>query len=74
MEGLEMTDLPELEQDWYFTFGFDHAHPNGYRKVYGTYESARAQMVAWYGNKWAFQYGSEFPEKAERYGWEEVKS
>jgi len=54
-----MATNDELERDWYFTFGFDHAHPHGYRKIHGTFESARAQMVEWYDRRWAFQYDAE---------------
>ena len=46
----------ELPQNWYFTFGFGHAHPNGYVKLFGTAASTREEMFRMFGPKWAFQY------------------
>ncbi len=46
------------EQDWFFTFGQGHAHPNGYVQIFGTFTSARKEMLTRYGDKWAFQYSS----------------
>lgn len=41
---------------WLFTFGYDHAHPNGYVEIVGSFESAREKMIACYGDKWSWQY------------------
>lgn len=51
--------MADQVQTWYFTFGIGHKHGLGcYVKFYGTYNGARDKMVAEYGDKWAFQYGS----------------
>lgn len=42
-----------------FTFGFGHAHPNGYVEIEAdTPMEARLKMVERFENKWAFQYDS----------------
>lgn len=46
----------EKEQYWIFTFGHGQKHFPGYAKIYGTYGSARTEMVRRFGDKWAFQY------------------
>ena len=54
-----------MEQDWIFTFGYGQEHGpsnydfGGYAVFHGTYSSARSQMVAHFGDKWAFQYDNE---------------
>ena len=46
-------------KQWWFTFGFGHAHPNGYVVISGRdKEDARLNMVERFGQKWAFQYNS----------------
>ena len=46
-------------KEYIFTFGFGHAHPNGYHVIEAeTYEGARVKMFERFGPKWAFQYGS----------------
>lgn len=62
---------PEQPQDWFFTFGYDHTHPdtgeslgNSYVRIHGTCDSTRDQMFEAFGNRWAFQYPAE--KKAER--------
>ena len=63
----------EKTENWYFTFGSGHAHPNGYVKIHGTFNSAREQMHKLYGPKWAFQYGEkEFIPQIKRWGLTEV--
>ena len=46
----------EVEQDWFFSFGYDHAHSNKFVRIYGTHNSARGEMFRRYGQKWSFQY------------------
>lgn len=53
----------EREQDWIFTFGSGHTHPvtgeglgRRYVVLHGTADSTRHQMLAVFGNRWAFQY------------------
>lgn len=59
----------EPRSNWYFTFGFGHAHANGYVKIHGTYSEARAEMNRRYGGRWAFQYDERsFAEQPEQYG------
>lgn len=73
IELSEPTETVVLDQ-WYFTFGGNHEHPNGYVVIAGTYEGAREQMVKHFGDKWAFQYSSkDFGQKASVYGLHEVK-
>jgi hypothetical protein len=43
-------------EQYYFTFGSAHKHPNGYVIYEGDFFEARAQMFSDYGDKWAFQY------------------
>ena len=44
-------------QTWYFTFGFAHAHPNGYYVIEGMGgDEARERMHDVFGRQWAFQY------------------
>ena len=43
-------------QDWLFSFGYGHAHPQKFIRIYGTFDSAREEMLRRYGNKWSFQY------------------
>ena len=53
-----------IEQDYYFTFGYGHEYgptknrPGGYAVFHGTFDSARKQMNATFGDHWAFQYAS----------------
>lgn len=46
----------EVEQDWLFSFGYGHAHPQKYVRIHGTHNSARDEMFRRHGAKWAFQY------------------
>lgn len=76
----EPTTADEPEQNWYFTFGSGHVHPDSpgvnamggesladkYVSITGTFESARAVMVRHFGTAWCDQYAS-----AERAGVEE---
>lgn len=65
------SDPPKV---WYFTFGFGHAHPNGYVKIHGTFNSARDEMNRRYDNVWCMQYTHEAIEKSiEEWGMHEVK-
>lgn len=63
----------EKRQDWYFTFGSDHAHPYGFVCIFGTFMEARTEMQRRYGQKWSFQYTyKEFAGQVEKYGLREV--
>ncbi len=63
----------ETTENWYFTFGSGQAHPNGYVKIHGTFNSARDHMHKLYGSKWAFQYSEEeFMPQIKRWGLKEV--
>lgn len=43
-----------------FTFGFCHAHPNGFVRITGpSKEWCRKEMFRRYKNKWAFEYSEE---------------
>jgi len=62
------------QQNWYFTFGSAHAHPNGYIKLQGSFSEARAKMFELFDSKWSMQYNEkQFEGQAERYGLHEVE-
>lgn len=65
----------EKEQWWWFTFGFGHVpyNQNYYVKFYGTFVTARDQMVSVFGNKWAFQYPSAEKAGVDRFHLKEVQ-
>jgi len=46
----------EVPQDWFFSFGYGHAHPNKFVRIHGTQNSSRAEMFRRYKAKWSFQY------------------
>ncbi len=46
-------------RNWIFTFGQSHRFAGKYVKIFGTYESARAEMFERFGEEWAFQYSEE---------------
>jgi hypothetical protein len=46
----------QKKQNWVFTFGFNQKYENGYTVVYGTFESAREEMIEKFGIKWSMQY------------------
>lgn len=57
------------EQDWYFTFGVGHYPPPGrYIVIRGTMESSRLEMIARFGQRWAFQYESAEEAGVEKWG------
>jgi len=65
-------------QTWWFTFGFAHAHPNGYVVVEdATGDEARELMTHVYGREWGFQYDAhdwfrDGISQEEKYGLHEV--
>lgn len=54
----------EQPREWVFSFGHGHELPDGtdafgyYVAIIGTYDTARDEMLARFGNIWAFQYSS----------------
>ncbi|RKN45230.1 hypothetical protein [Micromonospora endolithica] len=42
--------------DWWFTFGSGQKYDGRYVVIAGTYESARAEMLRVFGNRWCDQY------------------
>lgn len=70
----------EPEQDWYFTFGANHTHPEtgqrlgkNYVRIHGTADSTRETMLAAFGKQWAFQYSTaEKAMKVDRWNLTEV--
>lgn len=64
---------------YYFTFMQSQTKlRNKYMTFWGTYEEARAKMVAHFGDKWAFQYDEagwtiDGKTQAEIYGYTEIK-
>jgi hypothetical protein len=71
--GLPTIDAPR--EEWIFTFGFSHQHPdtgeslaNCYVVIEGDVESSRETMIQHFGQKWAMQYPTLEDAGAERYG------
>lgn len=63
----------QKKQNWYFTFGYGHAYPDGYVKIHGTFAEAREKMFERFGPKWAFQYDEEaFMPQIERWNMYDV--
>ena len=52
-------DYTTQERYWIFTFGCGQQHAGHYVKFYGTYTSAREQMLEKYGTEWCFQYSED---------------
>jgi hypothetical protein len=69
---LNPSAIDEITRDWYFTFGFGHAHPMGYSVIHGTFYTARAEMVRRWGQKWSMQYDSAEAAGVQRFGLHEV--
>ena len=63
----------EIPQDWIFTFGYGHAHPNKFVRFHGTFIGARKQMLKTYGSAWAFQYPASEEESLKRHFITELK-
>ena len=62
------------EQYYYFTFGHGQKHgPRGYAKIWGSFSSAREEMMRRHGPKWAFQHSSAEAAGVEKYNLVEVK-
>ena len=68
-----MKNDSEVPQEWLFTFGYNHAHPNKFVRIFGTHSSARDEMVRRHGNKFAFQYQAKEESKLKRYLMTELK-
>lgn len=48
------------DKKWYiFTFGSGQQNAGHYVKIFGTYDSARREMVCRYGLQWGFQYSED---------------
>jgi hypothetical protein len=65
----------ESPQDWFFTFGADHTHPDTGQRlgrnfvvIHGTCDSTRDRMMAAFGNRWSHQYPSAEKAGVEKYG------
>ncbi|WP_433651065.1 hypothetical protein ACQP2C_00030 [Micromonospora zamorensis] len=52
------TPVERVPQNWYFTFGSGQQHDGKYVVIHGTHDAARDEMIAHFGNRWAFQYGT----------------
>lgn len=62
----------DLEQFWYFTFGYNHQYSNNYVKIHGDYISARNLMFERFGTKWSMQYESAEDAGIDEYGLTEL--
>lgn len=74
-----MIDVSQPTQDWIFTFGFGHAHPqtgeslaNCFIRIRGTRADARREMDRRFGQKWAFDYESEERAGVQKYNLREI--
>lgn len=56
-----------MSNKWFFTFGFNHAHPNGYVVIEGSFSEARAEMYRRFGAKWSMQYENAEEAGVEKY-------
>lgn len=63
----------EPEQDWFFTFGSGHAHPDKYVRIRGTWSSARIEMFRRFNSAWCMQYGTLEALNPDRWGLTELK-
>lgn len=70
---------PSQPRDWIFTFGADHIHPDtgqrlgrSYVRLHGTADSTRAEILAAFGNQWAFQYPTAARAGVDKYSLTEV--
>ena len=63
----------EAEREWIFTFCIDHAHPNRFVVIKGTFGFARERMFSKFGPRWGFQYPSREKAGVERFNLKEVK-
>ena len=69
------------EQDWIFTFGYDHTHPvtgeslatRFVRVSAQTYVQARERMHESFGNRWSHQYESEYGAGVKRFNLKEIE-
>lgn len=68
-----MPNLLETEREWIFTFGSNHLYPERYVVITGTYATAREKIVARFGQKWAFQYGSKKAAGVDKYNLSELE-
>lgn len=70
--GVTHATAAKPAQDWFFTFGSDHAHPYGFVRIHGTYTEAREKMMDRFGTRWSFQYSSPEDFQARKWGMKEV--
>jgi len=63
----ELEEKVSGEQNWLFTFGYGQAHPNKFVRIWGTFSSAREEMVRRYGSKWSFQYPEDKEQELKRF-------
>ena len=73
-------DQVAIEQEWIFTFGYGHSHPQTgaslakcFIRIRGTYESARAEMLRRFGTRWAYQYADEADAGIEKWQMREIE-
>jgi len=64
---------PDVNIDWYFTFGMGHPNAGRFVKINGTFQSAREEMMRRYGTKWSMQYDSEEKAGVKRWNYIELK-
>lgn len=69
-----------MDEQWIFTFGFGHYHPetgerlaNRYVVIPGTFNEARRTMALKFGTQWSMQYASKEEAGVETYGLRELE-
>ena len=62
-----------MSTKWWFTFGSNHVHPNGYVVIEGSFSEARAEMYKRYDREWLMQYPDAEEAGVKKYGLCEVK-
>ena len=67
------SNKPKKRQHWFFTFGDNHSCPNGYLKIYGTFQEAREEMELRCGDKWSVQYSTAEAAGVEKYNLHEIE-
>ena len=60
-------------EKWYFTFDVDHPFSNTMIAIKGDFDTARDQMVYWFGENWSSQYNvAEASALISKYGYQVI--
>ncbi|PWR13661.1 hypothetical protein DKT68_00785 [Micromonospora acroterricola] len=64
----QVADTENQPEAWIFTFGSGQEHDGKYVVIAGSYDEARAEMLAYFGNRWSFQYRADERTEIESHG------